>query len=312
MTTAAKLWYKAPPMIRETPRLPRKAKRKTSDRKQPRRPRKEKSSEPRGLLDRVLERWGLASAQDQTLEVLDRLHAAYIARVPFENVTKLVKAARAGSPQGAMRGPVEFWDEYLRWGSGGTCFAATSAYQFLLRYLGFSSRIIFCQLPAAGAAAHCALLVTLDEETVLVDVGYALPVPIPLSSRGAVRRSTVFYDVEVRPGPQDEYLVFSEDDRGQRFRYRLTLREVSDAELQEAWRRTFRPEAPYMRRLALGRFENETRFLYKDQSSVFEITRAGERARALPEPRAESLAKLFGIPKPLIEAALISLERFPP
>jgi len=268
-------------------------------------PAKPRHTEP-GLLDRVLERWEL-ERPPATLAGLDALHAAHINRVPFENATKIVKAARAGSAESAMRGPVEFWEEHLRWGSGGTCFAATSAYQFLLRYLGFKSEVIFCHLPAHEPDAHIALLVETEQGRVLVDVGYALPAPLPLPARTALRRRTPYYDLEIRRGPQEEYLVFSEDDRGQRFRYRFTPGATSEAHFAVAWRKTFRPEAPYMRRLALGCFREATRFLYKDAGQVFEITRAGEVARALPEPLPEALSSLFRIPKPLLEAALAAL-----
>ena len=283
------LWYNPRPMIRENRRVHARKKRDS------------------GLLDRVLESWGLAAHAPPTLDTLNALHSAYLTRVPFENATKLIKAARAGSARGAIRGPVEFWEEYLRWGSGGTCFAATNAYQFLLRYVGFSSRPVFCQLPATDPDAHSALLVTVGEQPVLVDVGYALPAPLPLPGGTALRRATPFYDLEIRTGPQGEYLVFSEDDRGSRFRYRFTLRDVADAEYSRAWRSTFRPDAPYMGRLALGRFKDGTRYLYKNPGSVFVITRAGEAERSLDEPSGAALADLFAIPKPLIEAALSSL-----
>lgn len=261
-----------------------------------------------GLLDRVLAGWDVASVT-QDLSTLDALHRAYLTRVPFENATKLVKASRTGTPDTALRWPVEFWEEHLRWGSGGTCFAATSAFQFLLRYLGFASTPVFCHLPAQEPDAHAALLVTVENRRVLVDVGYALPVPVPLPTDGAVRRVTDYYDVEVRPGPQEEYLVFSEDKRGQRFRYRFTLRPAPEGAYVDAWRKTFLPQAPYMRRLALGRFANATRYLYKDPTRIFEITREGERSRPLEDPRISMLAGIFGLPEPLLEAALRCLER---
>jgi arylamine N-acetyltransferase len=168
---------------------------------------------------------------------------------------------------------------------------------------------VFCHLPAQEPDAHAALLVTVENRRVLVDVGYALPVPVPLPTDGAVRRVTDYYDVEVRPGPQEEYLVFSEDKRGQRFRYRFTLRPAPEGAYVDAWRKTFLPQAPYMRRLALGRFANATRYLYKDPTRIFEITREGERSRPLEDPRISMLAGIFGLPEPLLEAALRCLER---
>jgi arylamine N-acetyltransferase len=254
----------------------------------------------------------LARPVRHTLEGLDLLHTSYLREVPFENATKLVKASRTGVSPASIRGPVEFWEEHLRWGSGGTCFAATYAYQFLLRYLGFSSSLLFCQLPAESRQAHSALLVEAGRKRVLVDVGYAVPAPIPLSESGVLRRRTPYYDVEIRRGPGGEFLVFSEDERGQRFRYRFLPREVGEAEYQVAWGQTFRPEAPYMRRLALGRFADGTRYLYKEPQRIYEITREGERATPVEEPREEVLSRVFGLPQPLLRAAISSLSHMAP
>lgn len=261
-----------------------------------------------GLLDRVLERWGLDAVTPGAPD-LERLHAAYLRNVPFENATKLVKAARAKGPDAAIRGPVEFWEDHLRWGSGGTCFSSTSAYLFLLRYLGFESRYVYCQLPAADPRAHVALTVTVEGKPYLVDVGYALPAPVPLPESGQVRRDTPYYDIELRSGPGGEVLVFTEDDRGQRFRYRVQPRPVSDAGFQEGWRLTFRREAPYMQRLALGRFDGDTRYLLKDPRSIYVIDRQGERAEPLPEPAVPVLSDRFRMPQPLLDAAVRTLNR---
>ena len=261
-----------------------------------------------GLLDRVLEHWGIEPCGEQTRRELDQLHSAYLKSVPFENATKLLKAARTGLSPASIRGPVEFWDEHLRWGTGGTCFASTSAYQFLLRFLGFSSTLIFCQLPAERAESHCALVVATEDGPILVDVGYALPVPLPLPKGAGLRRKTAYYDLEIRRGPGEEYLLFSEDNRGQRFRYRFEPTPASEAAYQKAWGMTFRPEAPYMRRMALGRFVEGTRYLYKDPEVVFEITREGEQTRPLPEPPEETLSQLFGLPQALLEQASSTLK----
>jgi hypothetical protein len=91
--------------------------------------------------------------------------------------------------------------------------------------------------------------------------------------------------------------VFSEDDRGQRFRYRFMQKEVGEQAFLRSWRKTFLPKAPYMRRLALGRFRDGVRYLYKDKDpgAIFVITRAGEEARPLSTARIPNLSKIFGL-----------------
>ena len=270
-----------------------------------------RSNRPKkGLLDRVLDKWGVTRPEAPSEAALEALHTAYLANVPFENATKLIKVGRAGTAGAAIRGPVEFWDEHLRWGSGGTCFSSAAAYQFLLRYAGFPSQLLFCQLPASDEDAHTALLVTAEGRQILVDGGYALPSIVPLPDGAALRKTTPYYDIEIRRGVEDEYLVFSEDDRGQRYRYRFIQKEVGEQAFLQSWRKTFLPKAPYMRRLALGRFRDGVRYLYKDKDpgAIFVITRTGEEARPLPQNRISALSKTFGLPRPLLEAAQRALD----
>lgn len=261
-----------------------------------------------GILDRVLESWGRERSAP-TVAALHALHSSYLTHVPFENATKLVKAARAMSPQAAIRGPVEFWEDHLRWGSGGTCFASTYAYQFLLRFLGYTSQLLFCQLPSSGPRAHAALLVEAEGTPWLVDVGYALPAPLSVPSRGTAKMRTPLYDMEFRRGARGEFLLFTEDDRGQRYRYQVKLQGAAETDFLEAWQHTFRLEAPYMRRLALGRFRGETRYLYKESGFVFAISRHGEEAQRLEGAPSQALANFFELPAPLMDAAAGALAR---
>jgi arylamine N-acetyltransferase len=262
-----------------------------------------------GILERVLERWQVVPPPVPTVDALDELHAAYLRNVPFENATKLIKAARVMSPDAAIRGPVEFWEDHLRWGSGGTCFASSYAYQFLLRFLGFRCQLLFCHLPAEKPQAHTALAVEIGDSRWLVDVGYALPTPVALPTGLTTLRTTPLYDIEIRRGPHDECLLFTEDDRGQRFRYRFIPRAASEGAYLGAWRESFRLETPYMRRLALGRFQAGIRYLYKEPGRIYAISRQGEETIALNGPEAGAVADFFQFPEVLVDSAITAMSR---
>lgn len=251
----------------------------------------------------VLAAWRLDALPAGDFSRLERLHAAWLRHVPFENLTKLVHCARAGRPEEAVRRPDVFWREHLEWGSGGTCFAATEAFRWLLTELGMSARPVFADMPAERQRAHVALLVDTEKGPCLSDVGYALAAPVPLPKRGAVRRKTPHYDLEVRRGIAGEFLVFSEDDRGRRFRYRFEARPADTAEFETAWLDTVRPEAFYRTRLALGRFGERTRWLYRPPDAVTTITRRGEETIPLAEPRVPTLARVFELPEALVREA---------
>jgi arylamine N-acetyltransferase len=254
-------------------------------------------------LTEVLERWGCHESGPPDEEHLRRLHHAWLDNVPFENITKLMGAHSPGGGE-PTRTLVQFWTDHLKWNSGGTCFDSAAAFRQLLEARDFSPRYVFCRLPGKGERSHVALLVTVGDDDWLVDVGYALPEPIPLPRSTTVRRQTPLYDVELRRGPEGEHLLFTEDGRGSRFRYSVAPVPATPAGFQAAWLDTFLPGAPYMSRLALGRFRGEARYIYKNASSLYVLSRTEAKLLAIPDPGVPHLSRIFGIEPELLEAGL--------
>ncbi|MFW6244582.1 MAG: hypothetical protein ACOC36_01715, partial [Fibrobacterota bacterium] len=77
------------------------------------------------LLQRFLERFVIAPRASG--EVLIRSVADAFSSIPYENLTKIIKSETIVSPRSAMRLPDELIGDYLRWGTGGTCFSLTAA-----------------------------------------------------------------------------------------------------------------------------------------------------------------------------------------
>ena len=90
-----------------------------------------------GLLHRVLDRLGLGASPRCDLDGLRLVYDAWCRSVPFDNSRKLVHVA-AGD-EGPLPGddPREFLEAWLRWGTGGTCWAANGALCEVLAALGF-------------------------------------------------------------------------------------------------------------------------------------------------------------------------------
>jgi len=91
------------------------------------------------LVERVLARLGFTQRPEPTLENLHRLYAAWCQRVPFDNVRKLIHV-HAGN-----RGPFpsstaeDFFEAWLKHGTGGTCWANAGACHALWQSLGFAA-----------------------------------------------------------------------------------------------------------------------------------------------------------------------------
>src|ERR1022692_1792165 len=114
-----------------------------------------------------------AQSIDIALPSVERLTAVARAfsRLPFENLTKIIKDAEAGRVEEARRTPGEVLADHAALGAGGTCFALTATLLYLVRALGFAAEPILADR-RYGADTHSALLVWLAGKPHLLDPGY--------------------------------------------------------------------------------------------------------------------------------------------
>jgi N-hydroxyarylamine O-acetyltransferase len=88
----------------------------------------------------VLERLGFSAAPPLDLDGLNALYAAWGQNLPFDNVVKRIHMA-SGSTDPIPNGPPEaFFAQYLRDGTGGTCWPSSGALYALLASIGFPAR----------------------------------------------------------------------------------------------------------------------------------------------------------------------------
>jgi len=105
--------------------------------------------------------------------------AAAFARLPYENLTKLIKKHRFPPGPARRRSPSEVIEDHLQYGTGGTCFSLNNLFAEVLHRLGFPCFPVLCDM-RAGADSHCALVVTLGNQPYLLDPAYLIRQPLPL------------------------------------------------------------------------------------------------------------------------------------
>jgi len=115
-------------------------------------------------------------AREPSLDALTELIAAHLARVPFENVSKLYHRHDAG--RRGLPALTQFLDGIERYHFGGTCYANNFHLHELLTSLGY--QVMLCGADMAAPNVHMVNLVTLDRCRYLVDVGYGAPLRMPL------------------------------------------------------------------------------------------------------------------------------------
>lgn len=92
------------------------------------------------LLEQVLLRLGFSKCPEATPEALCDLYAAWCQRVPFDNVRKLIYVRNENSGPLPGSTAADFFEAWLKHGTGGTCWAGAGACQALLSALGFDAQ----------------------------------------------------------------------------------------------------------------------------------------------------------------------------
>jgi arylamine N-acetyltransferase len=127
------------------------------------------------------------------LEYLRKLNRAHVLRVPFENITSILRRAAAGdAPVPALDrdAALQAWTERR---GGGVCFEVVDMLGALLSALGFRTHSVLATISFAGS--HQANLVELDGERYMVDAGNGAPFfePIPVSRPLVISRAGLSY-----------------------------------------------------------------------------------------------------------------------
>ena len=136
------------------------------------------------LLERVLMKLGLSDRPAPSLDGLQTLYAAWCRKVPFDNVRKLIHVHN--HDPGPLPGDdaTDFFNAWLTYGTGGTCWAGNGALYALLVSLGFqASRGMGTMLVAPHIPPnHGTVLVTCGETRYVVDASILHSAPLPLEA----------------------------------------------------------------------------------------------------------------------------------
>src|SRR5215472_6967083 len=138
-----------------------------------------------GVVERVLERLGLHRRPSLDLGDLNQLYAAFCCNISFDNVQKRICFAGPQTTPLPGGDPTEFFNNFLRHGTGGTCWPLNGAMYALVHALGFRASRIVGSVIVEGyprGANHGSVLVDLDGISYLVDAWMASFKVLPLIS----------------------------------------------------------------------------------------------------------------------------------
>ena len=258
------------------------------------------------LCQRILSHFGLSTPPPPTLKTLQLLLTRYTRMAPWESASRIVRRARHTRAADCVVLGESFWESHFETGTGGTCYESNYAFFGLLRQLGYEGYLTVNDMGAA-IGCHSAIIVLLEDQKYLVDVGYPVHAVLPLRDDCDTTVESAIMDYTVEPLGASRYAIWRElQPRSSAFQ--LNDRAVSAAD--------YRAITIYDYRHDGGQFLNEVvihkvvdghlwRFNSDEQPFVLQQFVNGERRdHALSEDTAAELAAKFGIAREVLAEAM--------
>lgn len=240
------------------------------------------------------------------LELLTAVATAF-ARLPFENLTKILKKARASRIEEARRFPSEVLGDHWALGTGGTCFALTATLLYLVRALGWQAEPILADR-RYGPDTHSALLVWLDGGPHLLDPGYLILRPLPIPTKDDLTIATPFNQLILKPreaGGKVELHTVSREQAAYRLTYKA--RPVDAGEFLHAWDISF--DQDMLRYPVLSRVSGGRQIYLQKNNLLIRGQDATQRAEVSAEQVSREISRTFGIDARIVAEALAHLQR---
>lgn len=203
------------------------------------------------LVRRVLAALAVEAAPP-SLAALDALVSAYVRRVPWESASRIARRVQTPRLSDCPRWPVTFWESALANGTGGTCFESNYAFLALLRALGYDGYLTINNM-GQTTACHTAIVVRLDGERWLVDVGLPLHVPLRLDPLDDMsEREGEFHTYRMLPEGGGRYRV-ERDRHPQPYCFTLVDRPVPETIYRAATTADYGPDGLFLDRVIVVR-----------------------------------------------------------
>jgi arylamine N-acetyltransferase len=158
-------------------------------------------------------------------------------QIPYENISKIIKAAGVGTAREALRLPAEVALDHIEKGFGGTCFSLTFFLEQVLRSLGFDVYKVMADMNS-GRNVHCLAMVRGMGAKYMIDPGYALYEVIRLPETNT-RVTCPHAVVEVVNTGGGNFSLSTEDASGRKWRYAFRDDPVGEAEFERYWIESF-------------------------------------------------------------------------
>lgn len=251
------------------------------------------------LLELFLHKHSIDRNIDKSL-LIENIALAF-SKIPYENLTKIIKFSGVVHPGSAMRYPDELLEDYLKWGTGGTCFSLTAAIISVYNAVGIEAHPVLADRHY-GPDTHCGLVIVTPKGLLLLDPGYLLFVPILLPTQIPVCVETGYNKMQLVPllnGSKVELYTIVKGNRKLRLVYKTAP--VSSETFEKAWEQSFAWEMmtyPVLTGVSAGKHQ----YLQGNKLSIRTDSKT-ERMELTPESKMNFIVANLGISKEIVKKA---------
>lgn len=163
----------------------------------------------------------------------------HYAKLPYENISKIVKLHKNYIAVDRIRLPDEVIEDHLAYHLGGTCFSLTFTLQTILTQLNFVCYPFIAHMNNRPNS-HCALVVLLNDKKYLVDPGYLLNRPMQLDKDSVKLYRTEHTGIELLFKQDEEtYHLYTFDQNNVKWRYQFQDKPLTLNEFLHFWSDSF-------------------------------------------------------------------------
>jgi len=235
---------------------------------------------------------------------MERILGAF-ARIPYENISKILKLNRHFTSPGHFRLPEEVVEEHIRYNFGGTCFSLSFLLHSVLTQTGFINYIVMADM-GRRRNVHCALVVDISGVKYLVDPGYLLSQSMELSKDKARLYRSPQSGVEIKFDRRSEsYHLYTFDQQLIKLRYTFLDRPTPMSDFLQHWGASFYQGT--MHGICLTQLRSEG-MIYVHDHYLQMATPAGKTKRRIKDHYPEMVGEIFAIAPRWVEAAQAAIE----
>jgi arylamine N-acetyltransferase len=243
--------------------------------------------------------------------LLAALVDAYVRRVPWESVSRIVHHAHAASPV-QPRWPETFWRDAAARGTGGTCFESNFAFAALLGALDYDGYLTVNDM-GDTIGCHTAAVVHLDGARWLVDMGYPIHAQLRLQADATSVVHTPWMSYTLHPLGDSVYRLEREP-HPMPYMFTLIDRPIALDDYRQRTIDDYGPDGLFLHQVIINRLMNDalwrfnSRELSADGRPVFqEYVRGHKTEHPVTGNLAGALAAYFGMDVALVAEALSAI-----